>query len=137
MVDESEIEAATGSGVAENISKGVKVVGVNHFSQYKGCVNCSSKVEEDYEDCELGKCTNCKMVQCMKATKCDVSAQLLLKCSDGSVFNLRAFNKMILIIANAKDDKCITPKTLLKAHAFNIHYVNGIIQSISRSIAQK
>ena len=53
-------------------------------------------VEVDEDDEEVGECTKCKVIQCMDDTKRSISAQLMVKV-DGSIMNLRAFNKVIYV----------------------------------------
>ena len=104
-------------------------MGVDRFTQYSGCFKCSAKVEVDEDDEEVGECTKCKVIQCMDDTKRSISAQLMVKV-DGSIMNLRAFNKVIYDITKMRESENITPNMLIKAQPFNIYHLNGIIQSV-------
>lgn len=128
--EEEEEREKSGPG---GLIKGVKIVGVERFLQYNGCLKCSGRVEEDKEDADFGECAKCKMYQCLEDCKHNISVQLALKSQDGSIVTLRAFNKVLCDITKTTESKNVNVKVLLKAEVFNIRHFNGIIQSINRS----
>lgn len=129
---EDEVGGSGGSG--GRLVKGVKIVGIDRMMQYRVCMKCSGRVEEDREDGEIGECTKCKMVQCVEDCKQNISVQLTVKGSDGVPLTLRAFSKVLYDITEKKEPQIITPKMLLKARGFNLRHLNGLVQSITRDI---
>jgi hypothetical protein len=111
----------------------IKIIGVRNFSTYSACFKCGGKVNIDEDDEETGECVKCTMVQCISECRKNATALLTLKTGVGESTMLRAFDKVLLDIAEKPDVDNITPKILLKAKPFEIHFQDGIIRSISRS----
>lgn len=129
-VDEEEVEEG-GSRALAKLVNGVRVVGVDRLTLYKGCLKCSSKVEVDIDDEEVGECVKCKLIQSMDDCKCSISAQMTVKLSNGFLMTLRAFDRVVLDIVEEESGN-VTAKMLIKAKSFSMYHRNGIMQSISR-----
>lgn len=112
--------------------RNVRVMGVLHFETYSGCLKCKAKIVPDENDPELGCCPKCKMIQCIETTCGGLSVQLMVK-GDGEKLTLRAFGKVVEEIAQKAAGE-VTMGSLLKCKAFNMVHMDGIIQSVSRSV---
>ena len=131
--DEAQLkEEVGGSEGSGRLVKGVRIIGIDRMTQYKGCVKCSGRIEECADDDELGECTRCHMIQCLDVCKQNISAQLTMKGSDGIPLTLRVFNKVLFNIVQKQQPLDITPKMLLKAPTFHLRHLNGVVQSVTR-----
>ena len=101
------------------------------WKDYTACLKCSSKIEIDPEDNEIGECTKCQMLQSIHNCKKSLSAQITVKTSDGTIMSFRAFDHVICDIIQVDHSFAdITAKMLLKATSFSMSHINGIIKSI-------
>ena len=107
----------------------VKILGIDPTTQYLGCFKCSGRIQEDEEE---GHCTKCHLLQCIENCHQNVTTQMTIQGSDGAPLRLRAFTKVIYHIVEKEQPQPITPKMILKARAFNLRHLNGVIKSISR-----
>ena len=130
-VDEEEEVEEGGSGGLEKLVNGVRVVGVDRLTLYNGCLKCSSKVEVDVDDEEVGECIKCKMIQSMDDCKRSILAQMTVKLPNCFLMTLRAFDRVVLDIIQDESEN-VTAKMLIKAKSFSMYHRNGIMQSISR-----
>ena len=56
-VQEEEVqEEESSSGGLAKLVKEVRVVGVDRFIHYRGCLKCSAKVKVDVDEKEVGEC---------------------------------------------------------------------------------
>ena len=110
----------------------VRIVGVQKFDTYSACFKCAAKLNVDEEDVEMGECVKCRMIQCISERCKSVMATLMVKTESGNTHILRVFDKVISDIAEKPGDE-ISPKALLKARSFGMHFSDGIIRSIRHS----
>ena len=84
-------------------------LGIDPITQYRGCMKCSGRVEEDEEDREIGQCTKCNLIQHMENANVNITVQMTVKGSDGIPLRLRAFTKVVYHIAQKEQPLPITP----------------------------
>lgn len=121
-----QLEEVGGSGGSGRLVKGVRIVGIDQMTQYKGCMKCSGCTDDCADDNELGECTRYNnMIQYLDDCKHNISAQLTMKGSNGVPLLLRAFNKVLFNIVQLEQQQNITPRMLLKTHIFNLRHING------------
>ena len=109
---------------------GVRIIGIDRLDGYDGCLKCNSKVVDEEVE-EFGECVKYKMLQSLDECKKVLTAQVIVKSGSGGRLTLRAFERVIVDIAE-KPASEITPKVLMKAKPFRMYYSDGIIRSISR-----
>ena len=85
---------------------------VEKFSVYDECFKCGRKVNIDEGDEEMGECARCNMVQCISECQKSAVATLTVKSDGGKTMVLRAFDKVILHIAEKPAVDDITLKVL-------------------------
>ena len=113
---------------------GRMIIGIEPINEYLGCIKCSGKVQEDENDEDLGQCTKCHLLQIVENCRRNVSVQMTIQGTDGVPLRLRAFTKVIYNIVQKEQPHLITPKMILKAPAFNMRHLNGVIHFISRDV---
>lgn len=112
-----------------------RVVGVVKLQNYKACMKCNSKVQEESES--LGRCGKCEMMQNVEVCKEQWMAEILVVSGERAKkpLNLRAFGHIIAQIAGQPN---ITEASLLTAKPFSLTYSEGsIIQSVKRKKLSK
>ena len=133
VAEEDPEKACSTSDVAGSLTcrvRDVRVVGVKQLDKYRECLQCKTKLIADPEDPDLGQCQKCNMLQCLDAGGQGLSVQVMIA-GNGEMFTLRAFGKIVENIAQKPADE-VSMGALLKAKPFNMVYLDGIIQSISR-----
>ena len=59
LSDDVQLKEVGGSGGPGRLVKGVRIVGIDQMTQYKGCMKCLGCTEDCANDDELGECTKC------------------------------------------------------------------------------
>ncbi len=129
--DDSETRAESTSGRSSHTSdyEEFKIIGVDQFDMYTGCMKCSSEVV-CIDSADVGECMNCHMVQSMSECPTLLKSMVIAKCR-ASKMPLIVYHQQILDIAQLPASK-ITPMVLLKAEKFSMDYDQGVIKSITR-----
>ena len=107
--------------------KNVRIVGVQKLDAYYQCLKCAAKVTKDDD---MGECLRCSMVQSLSDCHKGVMACVIVK-SENNTLTLRVFDKVITAIMDNQRE--VTPRELLRARPFGMHFQDGIIRSIRRS----
>ena len=103
-----------------NNLKNVRIVGVQKLDTYYQCLKCAAKVTEDDD---VGECLRCSMVQNLSHCHTGVMACVIVK-SENNILTLRVFDKVVTAIMDNQRE--VTPRELLRAHPFGMHFQDGI-----------
>lgn len=134
--DIGDVQSTTEPEEPNNELHNVHVGGIQYIKKYRSCLSCEREVDEISS--VIGRCTKCKMAQCLNRCHSNLSARLLIIYNDSDKLTLTAFLPSLQQIA---DDSTLSYATetnewefqLLLASPFTVTYSPSyIIQSVSR-----
>lgn len=107
----------------------VRIIGVNQFDYYYGCLKCNAKVMPGDEG--IGECAKCYMVQSLPECQKMLTSTVIVKDGMQGKLMLQVYHETILDIAE-RPEREISPTVLLNARPFSMSFCRDAIQSISR-----
>ena len=111
----------------------MRVIGVERFDEYSGCVKCRGKVVTDADDDKMGEYVKCQMMQCLSDCERVLTMEVMVKSASGEKRSLRVFDEAIVAIAETPRSE-IMARVLVKAKPFAMVFSDGILRSISREV---